>query len=125
MSELDAVEAVSELLANAISGFTVNFSFTFAYLTASYLVGQALTKFQAIAVSILYTASAILTGLTVYGIQQGIEEVQLSYPSKVIDRMLMFDMSVWHRLSGVLFTSVVILSLYFMYNIRTSNGGSN
>ena len=124
MSELEAVEAVSELLANAISSFTVHFSFTFAYLTASYLVGRSLSKFQAIAVSVLYVTSATITALTVYGNQQAIEEVQLTYPSKVIDRLLMFDMTVWHAVSGVLFTAVVLLSLYFMYNVRTSKASS-
>ena len=123
MSELEAVEAVSELLANAISAFTVYFSFTFAYLTASYLVGRSLSNFQTAAVSVLYVISATVTGLTVFGSQQAIEEVQQTYPSKVIDRLLMFDMDIWHGISGVLFTTVVLLSLYFMYNVRASGDG--
>ena len=120
MSELEAVEAVSELLANAISAFTVYFSFTFAYLTACYLVGRSLSKFQAVAVSALYVATATITGLTVYGNQQAIGEVQSSYPSNVINQLIIFDIDIWHGISAVLFIAVVLVSLYFMYNVRTS-----
>jgi hypothetical protein len=118
MSELDAVEAVSALLANAMTSFTVYFSFTFAYLTVCYLAGARLSKFQAIAVSILYIVSASSTGMTVIGNQRAIEQIQISFPSIVIDRLLMFDMSFWHAYAGTLFIAIAALSLYFMYDCR-------
>jgi len=118
MSEFEAIEAVTALLENGMTSFTVYFSFTFAYLTASYLVAAALTKFQAIALSALYVVSAESTGVAVYGCQQAIEDIQNTYPSAVIDSMLIWDMRYWHAYILFLFIAVIILSLYFMYNRR-------
>ena len=118
MSELDALEAVSGFTANAIAAFTVYFSFTFAYLTASYFVGSHLSKFQAAAVSFLYVVSAVSAALTVIGCQQAVAEIQISHPSPVIDQLLLWDIRYWHYYVVILFTSVIMLSLYFLYDCR-------
>ena len=60
MTEAEAMELLLACVSNTISGFTVNISFTFAYLTAAFFVGARLTLFQTIAVSCLYVASAHL-----------------------------------------------------------------
>jgi len=118
MSELDALEAVNGFAANGISSFTVFFSFTFAYLTASYFVGSRLSKFQSAAVSFLYVGSVTSTALTVVGCQKAVAEIQISHPSAVIDHFVMWDVRYWHYYIIVLFGTVIMLSLYFMYDCR-------
>jgi len=118
MSELDALEAVNGFSANAISSFTVFFSFTFAYLTASYFVGSRLSKFQSSAVSFLYVGSVSSTALTVVGCQKAVAAIQISHPSVVIDQFVQWDVRYWHYYVIFLFVSVIMLSLYFMYDCR-------
>ena len=118
MSESEAIEAVSLLLDNAIASFTACFSFTFAYLTASYLVGAQLSNFQAKAVSILYVVAAASPAVSVVGCQFAMAKIQNEYPSAVIDDLLMWDMRIWHIYVATLFVSVILLSLYFMYDCR-------
>ena len=43
MSEAEAIEALSDVAANAGTFFTIFLSVTFAYLTVAYVVGAALS----------------------------------------------------------------------------------
>jgi hypothetical protein len=118
MTEAESIEGISALLASGLTAFTVFFSFTFAYLTVAYLAGPSLSKFQAIAVSVLYVASVASTGLTVFAVQQAMGEIQTTASSAVIDKLMIWDATVWHTFSILLFLSVITLSLYFMHDMR-------
>ena len=118
MLELDAFEVIASFAANALASFTIYFSFTFAYLPVCYLVGSNLSKFQAIAVSILYLVSSASVAITVVGNQMAIAEMQKMYPSVIIDRLLVWDARWWHVYVIILFVSVTIVSFYFMYDCR-------
>ncbi len=118
MSEAEAIEGITGLLDSGIASFTVFFSFTFAYLTVCYLVGTNLSRFQAVSISMLYVVSAAPTAVTVIGVQRAMAEIQKSSPSIVIDDLMLWDVLYWHTYTMALFVSVIILSLYFMYDIR-------
>ncbi|MFT4561069.1 MAG: hypothetical protein ACI9BW_000809 [Gammaproteobacteria bacterium] len=117
MTELEALEAIAAFTSNGISAFTIYYSFTFAYLTACYLVASKLSKFQATAVSLLYVASAAIAAFTVFGSQQTIWEIMNTYPT-VMDRNKLWDFQVWSGVTGFVFAAGIVLSLYFMYDCR-------
>ena len=67
MTEAEALEVLSEFANNTATYFTMFVSFTFAYLTVTYLVGKSLSRFQSLAISGLYVISALVSGITTVG----------------------------------------------------------
>ncbi|MFT4564746.1 MAG: hypothetical protein ACI9BW_004516 [Gammaproteobacteria bacterium] len=94
MTESEALEVIAAFTSNAISAFTVYYSYTFAYLAVCYLVGSKLSNFQTIAVSVLYFASAALAVFTVLVQQRTVDEIMGSYPT-VLDQNLFWSMQGW------------------------------
>ena len=58
MAEAEVFEVGAAWVANAITAFTIYISFTFAYLTAAYVIGKGLSRFQVAVINVLYTLSA-------------------------------------------------------------------
>ena len=54
-------EAMAMWAANAITSFSIYLTFTFAYLTAAYLAGTKLTRYQVFVISVLYTVGALIS----------------------------------------------------------------
>ena len=54
-------EAMAMWAANAITSFSIYLTFTFAYLTAAYLAGTKLTRYQVSVISVLYTVGALIS----------------------------------------------------------------
>ena len=93
MTEFETIEALSNLAANAATFFTVFLSMTFGYLTAAYLVGADLTSTWA-------TLKARETS--------------------VIDDVWIANAVSWSGGVWVIVVVIILLSLYFMYNVRST-----
>jgi hypothetical protein len=91
-------------------------SLTFAYLTVAYVVGSRLSRFQALAVSTLYLAGALISLLSILnsmGIYQGILE-----QSEYLQRRVLVSGDLFSLSTALVLGSGVFVSLYFMWNIR-------
>ena len=104
----------------AVNVFTIFISVTFAYLTVAYVVGRSLSKFQLLAISGLYLVTAATMGSTCVACVLAWETLAHRYPS-VLSDIPFFTVGIWHIVMAVIFTAGVVVSFYFMYNIRNSN----
>jgi hypothetical protein len=118
MSEAELTEIVADLTANSITVFTLFYSLTFAYVTAAFLAGARLSRFQAVAVSLLYLMPASSTTLTLIGSQQTIEALLTAHPDLTIGGLAFYDAAKWQIFTLVLFGATIALSIYFMYDCR-------
>ena len=124
MTELETVEAVAILGSNALAASTIYYSFTFAYLAVCYLVGTHLSRFQTVAISILYVVSATTTMLSVIGHAQAMTAIMETHPS-VLNQIMLWDTRLWGIGVFFLFGSGIVLSLYFMYDLRRRDNESS
>ncbi len=117
MTEAEAIELLLTCISNTIAGFTIYISFTFAYLTAAFFVGSKLTLFQTIAGSGLYIASAAsaigsnFSNLTAYRL------IMADTPT-VLDSLYIMHAEPWIPYMLVMQGAGMLLSLYFMYDVR-------
>ena len=119
MTEAEVIESMAILGDGAVNVFTVFISVTFAYLTVAYFIGRSLTTFQLVAVSGLYLVTAVTMGATCVGCVLGWEKLAHQYPS-VLNEIPFFTIGIWHQVMGIIFIGGVIVSFYFMYNIRNT-----
>jgi hypothetical protein len=119
MTEFEAIEALSSIAANAATYFTVFFSLTFAYLTVAYIVGADLTRFQCLVISGIYLLSASIFGVS------GVTWTNTWVTLKAQESSALDDVWIANTLSSVggpwvvlIAASAVLVSLYFMYDVR-------
>ena len=119
MTEYEAIEALSSVAANTATYFTVFFSLTFGYLTVAYFVGVDLTRFQCLAISATYLLSASIFGAS------AITWTNTWVALKTEESSAMDNVRIANALSSfgdewnmVIVISVVLISLYFMYDVR-------
>jgi hypothetical protein len=115
MTEFEVLEIVNSYASNAMSSFSMWATFTFAYLTAAYLAGRELSRFQVITISSLYfiaAASFALAGITYV---RSFEETFAAYPEFVPSNYWYIP---WTILGYILIIGGMAASLYFMYDIR-------
>ena len=117
MTEAEALELIAIYVTNAHGGFALYLSVTFAYLVTAYLVGSKLTPFQALAVSGLFFITAIVTTLSTISSVQAWIVVKRS-TSTVIDTVALYNPELWLFTLPVIMFPGVLVSLYFMWNIR-------
>ena len=117
MTEAEINTALSDLGANAATFYTAFFSFTFAYLTAAYLIGEALTVFQAWLVSILFFIIATMFGATGWGYADAWLRLRARGPS-ILDEVFVFGVPGWSSALGLMTIASIFASLYFMLDIR-------
>ena len=117
MTETDAIVALAELGSTGGTYIAMHYSFTFAYLTVAYLIGAKLSTFQCIAISGLYSVTAFFSGATGVGYAQAWLNLH-NRESTILHTVWIFDNLLWTE--GLVFVMAggVILSLYFMYNVR-------
>jgi hypothetical protein len=117
MSEADAIAALSELGANAVTFLTAYFSFTFAFLTAVYLVGKSLSKFQCALVSGLYLLTALIFGATGIGYADAWLRLK-SREDTILDEVWVFNMGGWVEGLTVIVFCASLACTYFLIDIR-------
>lgn len=115
MTESEVLEVVNLFAGNAISSFSLWVTFTFAYLTATYLVGARLTSIQAITVSFLYLVAAGAFALSRVTHARSFEETFSAYPDFIPSDYWNLP---WSILGYVMCLSGMAASFYFMYDIR-------
>lgn len=123
MTEVEAISTLNEISEVIATFASLWASFTFGYLTVSYFVGAALTKFQCLIISTLYLVIAAFFSSAAIGHVMAWHLVRLNNES-LYDRVFFMGGE-----SGWVWGSVIFLffgtgaSLYFMYNIRNTGNG--
>jgi hypothetical protein len=117
MNDAELLEALAAWSANGINSFTVYISITFAYLTASYFVGKALSRSQTIILSGLYIVSALSAALSNLAAMDALRILMETYPN-LLDSSPYFKLDLWIVFMNTICTLGIILSLYFMYQVR-------
>jgi hypothetical protein len=118
MTEVEALNSLTEMAEASLSFITVWISVTLAYLTASYLVGKALSRFQYLAVTALYVAiTFVMTMASVTWIKAW-EALHMREPT-ILREVVISNYAFANTIIGV-FIFGTALSLYFMYNVRRS-----
>ena len=105
---------------NAMTAFSIYLTVTFAYLVASYLAGAKLSRLQ----------TALISGLYIFGAGSGlITCVSHTYRAKILQDMLASKSEpyanaftvgggFWTIYMATLLSIGMVVSLYFMYDIR-------
>lgn len=116
MTEAESWEVVAAFSANALASFTVYISFTFAYLTAAYMVAGKLSKFQVLVGSGLYVAFAGCGAVSCIVSCNAFETVISAYPT-VLDTQVQWSIP-WQTVMSIIFSVGTLVSLFFMYDLR-------
>jgi len=117
MTEAEVIESMAVLGQGAVSVFTVFVSVTFGYLTVAYFLGRELTKFQLYAITGVYLVTSATMACTGVACVLAWEKLVQEYPS-VLDTIPFFTIGVWHSITAVIFAAGMLVSIYFMRNIR-------
>ena len=120
MTEAEVLEMLNLQSANAMNGYIIYNTFTFGYLTVAYLAGANLSKVQVIIISSFYVIAASTFTLVTITHTQSMAVLVTNYPE--------FAYSIfWHTPWTLLVSSVqvggILVSLYFMYNLRKAKVG--
>ena len=120
MNESDTISALTEIGTMAATWASLWVSLTFAFLTVSYFIGAALSRFQCLAISILYATSAVLFGVGAIAYSHGWILLH-SREATIFDEVwLMNNIGGWIGVMSFWVTTGTLVSLYFMYNIRNA-----
>lgn len=117
MSEAEVIEAIGIHGGNAMSAFTVYISFTFGSLMTVYFVGSKLTSFQAAVSGGLYSIPAGAAGLAHIVFLQLMFAAKKSTPT-VADNLILLNETFWIWSMSILQIAGILVSLYFMWNVR-------
>ena len=117
MSEAETLEMTVAYAANAILSFTVYLSFTFAFLTTAFLVGDRLTRFQAIAAAGIYITSAGGCAISVVANVQ-VFSIIMARNSSVLDEVPLYSGDLWLPMVIVVQSAGMLVSLYFLIHTR-------
>ena len=117
MTEAEWMDLAVQWSSNAISAFTIYVTFTFAYLTAAFFIGERLTRVQMLITSTLYLFSALcgllacVNGIAFYGAAIG--HAPSDMPNYVFS-----SGEFWLTYVPALLTFGILASLYFMWSVR-------
>ena len=118
MTEAESLEALIQLADLTATQVTLWLSSTFAYLTASHFVGNALSRFQCLLVSALYLFVSILYGSAI--IMHANAWVMIRETQKTILDQVWIAQNVtgWEAGISTFLIGGTIGSLIFMYSVR-------
>jgi len=115
-------ELLNSVNANFIDGFQFYVSLISAYLLAAYFVGKRLTRFQALAMSVLYafaaSGSAVYTAYMNYQAAVLAAEMFATYGVALAGVTDAAGSASGAIINGALFHAGIILSLVFMWSNR-------
>jgi hypothetical protein len=116
MNEADAIGALSDMPENTATYVAVWISLTFAYLTAAYITGHAMSRFQCWVVTVLYFVTAFFVGSAALVHTQAwvrFNESQSTVYSELWTPPFAEGVAIF-------LAAGTLISLCFMYNVRHS-----
>jgi hypothetical protein len=117
MTEAEAFEMALPSAANATNAFNQYITFTFGYITTAYFVGNKLSRFQVLAASGLYLVAAPFAfGNALTDIQWMAKAVE--HTGDLSPEGIAANMNFWLMSSGSIMALGILVSLYFMWNVR-------
>ena len=117
MTEGDAIEAAAAAAANSFTCFTIYITFTFGFFVTAYFVGSKLTRFQVLAAMGLYVVSAGFMALAMIAWCIALFAITDS-TATVLDTVFLIQRGYWVEGLTILLGARMVLSLYFMWDIR-------
>jgi hypothetical protein len=117
MTEAEAIESLAIMASNTATYFTVFLSFTFGYLSVAYFLGAALTNFQCLAISGIYFFSASVFGAAAIGWTGAYDDLK-NREQTILDDYWILNIAEWASGVLVMVVSIILVSLYFMYDVR-------
>ena len=117
MTEGDIIEAAAAAIANSMTGFTVFITFTFGFLATAYIVGDKLTRFQALTVTGLYVVAAGFAALIMVAWEQAFFAVTEG-TTTALNTVPLIQRGYWVPGTIVLLSMGILISLYFMWGVR-------
>jgi hypothetical protein len=123
MTEYEYIDAMATLR-DSVGFHAMNYiAILFAYLVAGYFAGQALSRFQAIAVTTLYIILCPMPGIAAYDAALEYSQLALEFQGKFRpDEQLHFWIQYFYGGWLVVFPATLILSIVFMVQSRLSGG---
>ncbi|MFT4563540.1 MAG: hypothetical protein ACI9BW_003296 [Gammaproteobacteria bacterium] len=117
----DALSALTDVANVTATYGSLWLSITFAYLTVAYLIGTKMSRFQYLAVSALYTASAAIFGGAALAHAHAFF-LTLEIANTIYDQVWLFsgNSDLWFTCSSFFLIGGTVVALYFMYNVRIS-----
>ena len=119
MNEGDMIEAAAAAIANSMAAFTVYITFTFGFLATSYIVGSKLERFQALTVTGLYVIAAGYSTIIMVAWLQAFFAITEA-KATALDTILLMQRGYWVLGTIVIQSMGILVSLYFMWNVRLS-----
>ena len=133
MSTAEYLELLSMASSNAGQHAMVSVSILFAYIIAAYLVGSKLSKFQATAISLLYSAYFVIPLFATLAEQERGAKLAEQF-SELHPEQFEFYYSSGLNMEFYSYTTIIVaffawaFSIYFMYdrrNIRTGQSSAS
>ena len=121
MTEAETIAAMTDIGEIAATYISVWLSMTFAYLTTAYFLGKAMSQFQCLVISVLYGTMALFFAVAA----MGYAESWLILKARA--HTVFYEVWVFNELPFSTATSTVtalfliggvLVTLYFMYNVR-------
>lgn len=94
--------------------------FNVRFLTVSYFIGAALSRFQCLAISILYATLTVLFGVGAVAYSHGWILLHSREATIFDDVWLMNNIDGWIGVMSFWIAAGTLTSLYFMYNVRNT-----
>jgi biotin transporter BioY len=123
MTEAETLELAATLAETTHTAFTIYISFTFGFLVTAFLVGSKLTRFQALAAIGMYIVSAGSMALATIGWLQTLFAVKNSNTT-LMDTIPILNGDAWVSGMSILVVLGMLVSIYFMWNIRHPKNNS-
>ena len=120
MNKSDTISTLIEIGPMAATWASLWVSLTFEFLTVSYFIGAALSRFQCLAISILYATSTILFGVGAVAYSHGWILLHSREATIFDDVWLMNNIDGWIGVMSFWIAAGTLTSLYFMYNVRNT-----
>ncbi len=124
MSEAEAVELIAAYLDTLAVWLSIYLSATFAYLVVAHTVGETLSGFQTRVISSIYVVASFISWGGMFASQLWIESLAASNPNalRTPSLKLVLNMEFWEIALGVLVLTGIVVSLYYLHDIRRSAG---
>jgi len=122
MTEAEVLELIAIYIENAMTGFSIFITVTFAYMTVAYIVGSKMSPFQVWAASGLYLFAALCALLCVYLQVHTWSALRSGFPGGILalDSAALYNGSFWKIFLTTTQLLGIAISFYFMYNVRNS-----
>ena len=120
MTEAEILELVVMYTEGAMTSYSIYLTITFAYMTVAYFVGDKLSHFQVVAASGLYLVGSLTGLLSAYVHVHTWSTLKSEFPGGVsaLDSSLWWNGELWKVLITTSLVIGILVSLYFMYNVR-------